>query len=419
MTMQESMHSLGLSAKEASLGMNKASAQSKKILLESLAAILAREKENIIKANALDLARAQEEGLDAPRMDRLRITDAVLSAMQEACLHVAKLPDPIGALEEQWMRPNGMLVGRMRIPLGVIAMIYESRPNVTIDAAILCLKAGNSVILRGGREALQSNLALVNCLRAALEQAGLPKHAVQFVETTDHAAVLELCHLEDCIDVMIPRGGERLVSVVSHEARMPVLQHFKGVCHCYLDAGCNQDMALDIVYNGKVQRPGVCNALECVLIHASVAPSLLPRLAARMPMVTFHACPQSYPILQKAGANVLAREDYGVEFHDRIVQVRVVESLDEALLHIKTYSSKHTDVIVTNDLEHSTRFVREVDSSMVGVNVSTRFNDGGQLGLGAEIGISTSKLHAFGPMGVRELTTTKFVVMGQGQVRES
>ncbi len=415
---QTALCELARRAKDAALLMNKATSAEKQMMLERLADLLQEESPSIFSANERDLAKARADGMDAPRLDRLTITEHGMADMRAACLHVAHLPDPIGALDEQWGRPNGMLVGRMRVPLGVIAMIYESRPNVTIDAAILCLKAGNSVILRGGREAMESNLALVACLKKSLLDAGLPADAVQFVETTRHEDVVELCHLDEFIDVMIPRGGESLVRAVTAEARMPVLKHFKGVCHAYIDESADPDMALDIVYNGKVQRPGVCNALECLLVHTSIAATFLPRVAEKLSTVRFEACPIALPYLGER-ARPADAESWGQEFHDTVLAVKVVQNFDEALAHIARYSSQHTDVIVTRDLEKSTRFVREVDSSMVGVNVSTRFNDGGQLGLGAEIGISTSKLHAFGPMGVRELTTTKFVVMGSGQVREA
>ena len=316
------------------------------------------------------------------------------------------------------LTPNGLLVGKMRVPLGVIAMIYEARPNVTIDAAILCLKAGNAVILRGGSEAIQSNTALAQILQEALTKAGLPPDAAQLVTSTDHAAVTALCKLDRYIDVMIPRGGENLVRAVTEAATMPVLKHFKGVCHVFVDASADLDAAEEIVFNGKVQRPGVCNALECLLVHKDVAAAFLPRIARRLggAGVEFRACAQSLPLLGPT-AVPQREEDLGQEFHALVLAVRVVDSLDAALDHIARYGSQHTEVICTNDHAHAMRFVREADASMVGVNASTRFNDGGQLGLGAEIGISTSKLHAYGPMGVQELTTTKFMVLGQGQVR--
>lgn len=419
MTLAQEMTLLGQKAKEAARLLAKASPAAKNAALTRLAALLEEREAELRTANAQDLDAARARGLDAPRMDRLTLHPAVLADMRAACLHVAGLPDPIGAMDSQWQRPNGLLVGRMRVPLGVIAMIYEARPNVTIDAAILCLKAGNAVILRGGSEALHSNTALAALLRQALEEAGLPADAAQLVTTTDHAAVTELCKLDQYIDVMIPRGGEGLVRAVTEAATMPVLKHYKGVCHAFVDADADLDKALDIVFNGKVQRPGVCNALECLLVHKDCAAAFLPRVGRRLGEagVEFRACPASLPLLGPT-ARPQTPDDLGQEFHALILAVRVVDDMDQALAHIARYGSNHTEIICTNDHEHAMRFLREADASMVAVNASTRFNDGGQLGLGAEIGISTSKLHAYGPMGVQELTTTKFVVFGQGQVRQ-
>lgn len=419
MTPAEAMARLGAQAKVAARAMTRAHPQAKSRALQELARLLREREGDIMTANARDLAAAREAGMDAARLDRLAVTPAILEDMRAACLHVADLPDPVGATVQQWQRPNGLLVGRMRVPLGVIAMVYEARPNVTIDAAILCIKAGNAVILRGGSEALHSNTVLAGLLREALALAGLPENAAQFVDMPGHEAVTALCKLDSCIDVMIPRGGEGLVRAVTEAAAMPVLKHFKGVCHVFVDADADLDQALDIVFNGKVQRPGVCNALECLLVHRDVAAAFLPRVADRLGAagVKFRACPASLPLLG-AHAAPAAPEDWGQEFHALVLAVRVVEHLDAALDHIALYGSNHTEVICTNNHAHAARFLREADASMVAVNASTRFNDGGQLGLGAEIGISTSKLHAYGPMGVDELTTTKFVVLGQGQVRQ-
>jgi glutamate-5-semialdehyde dehydrogenase len=306
----------------------------------------------------------------------------------------------------------------MRVPLGVVAMIYEARPNVTIDASILCLKAGNAVILRGGSEALYSNVALAGLLHEALEAAGLPADAVQFIDITSHDAVSALCRLDEYVDVLIPRGGESLVRAVTEQATMPVLKHYMGVCHAFIDASADIDQATEIVFNSKVQRPGVCNALECLLVHKDIAPLFLPRVTEKLGSagVEFRADERSLPLL---GQFAVAQkpEDLGKEFHDLILAVCVVDDMEQALEHIARCGSHHTEIICTTDHLHAMRFLREADASMVAVNASTRFNDGGQLGLGAEIGISTSKLHAYGPMGVQELTTTKFVVFGQGQVR--
>ena len=387
------MEQMGQRAKKAARVLSAAAPAAKTQALRALAALLIERQPDILKANALDVDAAKAANMDAPRLDRLTLTPRIMADMADACLHVAEMADEVGVIEQQWQRPNGLMIGKMRIPLGVIAMIFESRPNVTIDAAILCLKAGDAVILRGGSEAIHSNLALAGLLHEALRSAGLPEDAAQVVETTDRAAVAALCKLDKYVDVMIPRGGESLVRAVCEAATMPVLKHYMGVCHLYIDEGADLDMALRLAHNGKVQRPGVCNALECLLVHEKEAAAFLPMLAGKL------------------GAD-------GVEFHDLILAVRIVDSLDDALDHIASYGSNHTEVICTNNHANATRFLREADASLTAVNASTRFNDGGQLGLGAEIGICTSKLHSYGAMGVRELTTTKFVALGTGQIRE-
>ncbi len=410
---------MGIKARAASHLLAAAPAKAKNRFLQNMARLLMDHRKDILAVNEKDLEEARKLDLDTPRLDRLTLTPAIIQDMHEACLHVASMPDPIGAMDRQWQRPNGILVGKMRIPLGVICMIYEARPNVTVDAAILCLKAGNAVILRGGRAAVNSNRYLASLLQQALTEAGLPGDAAQLVQSQDYAIVNELCHMDEYIDVIIPRGGEGLVRAVTEAATMPVLKHYKGVCHAYIDETADSDMAVDIVYNGKVQRPGVCNALECLLVHQDMAESVLPEIGKKLgdAGVEFHACPKSLPLLGEH-AKAMTDEDLGMEFHDLVLAVKVVRDMDEAIEHITRYNSNHTDIIVTNNYQHAQSFIRRVDASMVGVNVSTRFNDGGQLGLGAEIGISTSKLHAYGPMGVEELTTTKFVVLGEGQVRE-
>lgn len=419
MTPAEEMERLGARAKKAARAMAKAHPHAKTQALQNLAQLLQDREPEILAANAEDLKASRAAGQDAPRLDRLTLTPAIMEEMRAACRHVANLPDPVGATERQWQRPNGLLVGRMRVPLGVIAMIYEARPNVTIDAAILCIKAGNAVILRGGSEALRSNMALASALSDALASAGLPGYAAQLVSIPGHEAVSALCKLDRYVDVIIPRGGEGLVRAVTTAATMPVLKHFKGVCHAFIDEDADLDAALNIVFNGKVQRPGVCNALECLLVHRAQAKNFLPKVADKLGAagVEFRACPESLPLL---GPTAVPQkpEDLGQEFHDLVLAVRVVAHMDEALEHIARYGSNHTEIICTNNHEHAMSFLREADASMVAVNASSRFNDGGQLGLGAEIGISTSKLHAYGPMGVDELTTTKFVVFGQGQVRQ-
>ena len=416
---QLSTQEMGIKARAASHLLAAAPARAKNRFLQNMARLLMDHRKDILAVNEKDLEEARKLELDTPRLDRLTLTPAIIQDMHEACLHVASMPDPIGAMDRQWQRPNGILVGKMRIPLGVICMIYEARPNVTVDAAILCLKAGNAVILRGGRAAVNSNRYLASLLQQALTEADLPGDAAQLVQSQDYAIVNELCHMDQYIDVIIPRGGEGLVRSVTEAATMPVLKHYKGVCHAYIDDSADTDMAVNIVFNGKVQRPGVCNALECVLVHQDVAEGVLPQIGKKLgdAGVVFHACPRSLPLLGEH-AVALTEDDLGMEFHDLVLAVKVVRDMDEAIDHITRYNSNHTDVIVTSSYQHAQCFIRRTDASMVGVNVSTRFNDGGQLGLGAEIGISTSKLHAYGPMGVEELTTTKFVVLGEGQVRE-
>ncbi len=419
MSIHDQVLELCKETRDAARELAKAAPAAKQKALLLLADLIDSRRPEIKAANDKDLEAAERNGLDAPRMDRLRLTPAILDEMAHACRHVAALHDPVGAMETMWQLPNGLQAGRMRIPLGVIAMIFESRPNVTIDSAILCLKAGNGVVLRGGSEAINSNLALASLLHEALEGAGLPGKAVQVIPITDRAAVQALLKLDEYIDVIIPRGGEGLIRAVVAEATMPVLKHYKGVCHCYVDSGVDQEQALEIVFNGKVQRPGVCNALECLLVHRDEAATFLPKVARKLGEagVSFRACPDSLTALGSF-AQPAVDDDWGHEFHDLILAVKVVDTQEQAQKHIAEYGSNHTEIICTRNHDNAMRFLREVDASLVGVNASTRFNDGGQLGLGAEIGISTSKLHSYGPMGVKELTTTKFVLLGQGQVRE-
>lgn len=416
------MAGMGQKAKAASCGLLAAPPAAIHAALGCLADLLVQNQDQILTANRRDTDAAAQNGMDPAKLDRLRVTPAIIAEMASACREVAAMPDLVGALDSQWLRPNGMLAGRMRVPLGVVAMIFESRPNVTVDAAILCLKTGNSVILRGGSEALQSNLCLMDLVREALTRNGLPQDAAQLVPIADRATVAALCRLDQYVDVMIPRGGEGLIRSVVEQATMPVLKHDKGVCHAFVDSGADLAMSVPVLVNAKTQRPSTCNALECLLVHRDEAAALLPALGKSMAEagVELRACPVSLPLLDRSGAKVIAAvpEDYGMEFGARILAVLVVDGLDAALAHIARYGSRHTEVIFTRDQERALRFTREADASMVGVNVSSRLNDGGQLGLGAEIGISTSKLHAYGPMGLKELTTTKFVVLGNGQVRE-
>ena len=365
-----------------------------------------------------DLAAGTEKGLSHAMLDRLRLSDAVIDSMIAGLLELCALPDPIGKIENFVKRPNGLQVGRMRVPLGVIAMIYESRPNVTVDAAALCIKTGNAVILRGGSEAIHSNLALAAILQQALTEHHIDKNAVQVIPVTDRQAITHLLTLEEDIDLVIPRGGEGLIRFVAANSRIPVLKHYKGVCHLYIDKDADLDKAIPLVLNSKTHRPGVCNALEGLLIHSDIAETFLPQVAQALIAsgVELRGCPQSVRIAP--GIKPAGEEDWGTEFLDLILCVKVVQNFTEAKQYIQKYGSHHTESIVTENYSTAQRFIAEIDASAVMVNASTRFNDGGQLGLGAEIGISTTKLHAYGPMGLEELTTRKFVVFGQGQVRE-
>jgi glutamate-5-semialdehyde dehydrogenase len=374
----------------------------------------------ILEANAADVAAGEAAGLAPAMLDRLRLDPRRLEAAAHALEEVAALPDPVGTMERTWRRPNGLVVGRMRIPLGVILIVYEARPNVTTDAFALCLRAGNAVILRGGSEAFRTNTALGEAVAAGLEGAGLPAAAAQIVPSTDRAAIEALLERDEEIDLVIPRGGEGLIRFVAERSRIPVIKHYKGVCHVFVDAAADEEMALAICENAKVSRPAVCNACETILVHEAIAASFVPQLARRLAErgVELRGDEETVRLAAGSAAVVPARpEDFGAEFLDLVVAVRVVPSLDAAVAHIERHGSDHTEAIVTRDLGAARRFVDEVGSSTVLVNASTRFADGGELGLGAEIGISTTRLHAYGPMGAEELTTTKFVVYGDGQVR--
>lgn len=419
MDLETKIRELALSAQQASRLMARAGSEQKERFLRNLANLLYISKEEILASNQEDLARAEAEGMDSARLDRLKLSETIIDEMQNACLELANQPDLIGATESQWQRPNGLLVGKMRIPLGVIAMVYEARPNVTIDASIIAIKAGNAIILRGGREAENCNRFLIELVRKALILAELPQDAAQLLWEGGHEAVTLLSRQNGIVDLLIPRGGENLIRAVCEHATVPVLMHYKGVCHAYIDFDADLEKACAIVENSKAQRPGVCNALECLLVNKRISGVFLPLLAQKLAPynVEFRACPEAIPLLGNS-ARLLEESDLGKEFHALILAVVLVDDLDQAINHIDKHGSHHTDVICTGNYENAMRFLREVDSSMVAVNASTRFNDGGQLGLGAEIGISTSKLHAFGPMGVKELTTTKYVVLGVGQIRE-
>ncbi len=418
MTVEAIITEMARSAKSAATVLGRCETDRKNTALIKIAEILMRDADRIRQENAKDLERAAEIGLSDAMIDRLTVTDKTISSMADGLKEVAQLTDPVGTAGETWIRPNGLEVCRMRIPLGVIGIIYESRPNVTIDAAGLCIKSGNAVILRGGSEALFSNQALAAAIAEGLSAAGLPETAVQLVPVREREAINHLLKQEEYVDLIIPRGGEGLIRFVVEHSKIPVLKHYKGVCHVYVDDSADLDMATDICFNAKVQRPGVCNAMETLLVHRNMAPDFLPKMAARFGSagVELRGCEQTRKILPKAAA--ATEDDWYAEFLDLILAVKVVDDMAAAMAHIEMYGSKHTEAIVTSDYRRARRFLREVDSSVVLVNASTRFNDGGQLGLGAEMGISTSKLHAFGPMGINELTTTKFVVCGSGQIRE-
>mgnify|MGYP000853773844 FL=1 len=385
--------------------------------LVEMAGQLIHHTDTLIEENEKDVEAARRKGLSKAMIDRLVLDEKAIRAMARGLEEVAALPDPVGKVTSMWRRPNGLLVGRMRIPLGVIGIIYESRPNVTVDAAALCLKAGNAVILRGGSESINSNLALSGILRGVLRVRGLPENAVQLIPVVDREAVNLLLQLEEYIDLIIPRGGEDLIRAVVSQSRIPVIKHYKGVCHVFVDASADLDMAVGICMNAKVQRPGVCNAMETLLVHRSVAGVFLPAVAEALEKagVVLRGCERTRAVLP--GVEEATEKDWSEEYLDLILAVKVVDGIDDAIRHIEQYGSLHTESIVTRDYDNSQRFLREVNSSTVLVNASTRFSDGFQLGLGAEIGISTTKLHAFGPMGLEELTTQKFIIYGSGQVR--
>lgn len=415
--LENTITELASKAKVASRELVALSTDVKDRVLLRLADLLEQEKAYIQTENQKDIAAGKEKQLSAAMLDRLLLSDKVIYSMIDGLKELCMLPDPVGKVEDFLKRPNGLQVGRMRIPLGVIAMIYESRPNVTIDAAALCLKAGNGIILRGGSEAIHSNIALAKVLRDALSSEGVNEDVVQVVPVTDRAAVNHLLALDELIDLVIPRGGEGLIRFVAENSRIPVLKHYKGVCHLFVDKDADFEKALPILINSKTQRPGVCNALEGLLIHKDIAQQFLPLAVETLTGkgVILKGCPTSVTISSEVQA--AADDDWGTEFLDLILCVKVVEDFEEAKSYINQYGSQHTESIITENYSTAQRFIAEIDASAVMVNASTRFNDGGQLGLGAEIGISTTKLHAYGPMGLEELTTRKFVVYGQGQVR--
>ena len=409
---------LGKQAKIAARLLAPLSSVEKNRVLLRMADRLEAQSAFLIDENKKDLDFATNSGVSSAVLDRIALNPSRIQAMANGLRDVAALPDPVREVTKMWRRPNGLQVGRMRIPLGVIGMIYEARPNVTADAAALCLKSGNAVILRGGSEAHHSNQAIATVLREACATTRVPQDAVQVVQVKDHALVHELLQLEQYIDLIIPRGGEDLIRAVVANSKVPVIKHYKGVCHVYVEADASLEMAERICLNAKVQRPSVCNAMETLLVHEAIAPKFLPGMIAKFQAagVEVRGCENTRALVP--GIKAATDSDWTEEYLDLILAVRIVKDMDEAIDHIERYGSEHTETIVTTNYQKSREFIERVNSSAVMVNASTRFNDGGELGLGAEIGISTSKIHAFGPMGLEELTTTKFIVFGDGQVRE-
>jgi glutamate-5-semialdehyde dehydrogenase len=424
MDVKQYMQTLGKQAREASRAIARADTNQKNKALTAIAAAIRRDAPKLLAANARDMEHARASGLDAALLDRLEINEKTVVAMAEGLEQIAALPDPVGEIDGLKYRPSGIQVGKMRVPLGVIGIIYEARPNVTADAAGLCLKSGNAAILRGGSEALHSNQAVAACVREGLEVAGLPAAVVQVVETTDRAAVGELITMKDYVDVIVPRGGKGLIARITGEARVPVIKHLHGNCHVYVDDRADQVKAVAIVENAKTQRYGTCNTTESLLVARGVAATVLPEIGRVLAAkgVEMRGCPEALSILKDAGIaadklRAAVESDWQEEYLGPIIAVKVVDDIDAAMEHINTHGSHHTDAIVTEDYGRARRFLREVDSASVVVNASTRFADGFEYGLGAEIGISTDKIHARGPVGLEGLTSQKWVVLGDGHVR--
>ena len=414
---EQYMKQMGKNAQAASQQMAKAETAQKDAALHAVADELEAARESLKQENSRDLQAGEKKGLDAALLDRLALTDARIDSMIEGLRQIAALADPIGEINDMSYRPSGIQIGRMRVPLGVVGIIYESRPNVTADAAALCLKSGNATILRGGSEAIHSNQAIAVCIRKGLETSGLPGDAVQVIETTDRAAVGALLSMKNSVDVIIPRGGKGLIERVSNEAKMPVIKHLDGICHVYIDEFADHEKALDVAFNSKTQRYGTCNTMETLLVNETVAADVLPELASMYAEkdVELRGCAKTQALL--TGIKAATDEDWDTEYLAPILSVRIVDDLDQAIAHINKHSSQHTDSIITENYTHSRRFLREVDSSSVMVNASTRFADGFEYGLGAEIGISTDKFHARGPVGLEGLTSLKYIVLGDGHIR--
>jgi glutamate-5-semialdehyde dehydrogenase len=418
MDIKEFVEARAREAKLGALSLAKAPSEKKNRTLLMMAGSLKAGTAELIAANKEDIELAEKKGLSKAMIDRLTLTEKSIAETARGMIEVAQLPDPVGEIVRMWKRPNGMDVGRMRVPIGVIAIIYESRPNVTADATSLCLKTGNAVILRGGSEAINTNRIMVRIMREAAKKEGLHEGAITFIDLPDRKAIMEMLKLEGIIDLVIPRGGEGLIRTVTENSRIPVLKHYKGICHVFVDRDADFRMAEEICFNSKVQRPGTCNAVETVLIDEPVAEQFLPAMIRRFRNagVELRGCPNTVRIDHTV--RPVTEDDFRTEYLDLILNIKIVKDMDEAMEHISVYGSAHSDAIVTKDYARAMRFLREVDSSAVLVNASTRLNDGYQFGLGAEIGISTDKIHARGPMGLEELTCTKFIVLGNGQLRE-
>lgn len=417
--MKPSVRDSALLCQQAAVQIAALSTEAKNALLRSMADALQAQTANILAANAEDMKAAREKGIGEAMLDRLALDEERVSGIADALRQVAALPDPVGQVTRSERSDKGFSIERVRVPLGVIAMIYEARPNVTADAAALCLKAGNGVILRGGSEALRSNQAIAACLRGALREAGLSEHALMLMDDLSREAMLELMQLSDIVDLIIPRGGEGLIRFVTENARVPVIKHYKGVCHLYVDANADLDKALDILIDGKVSRPSACNSLETLLVHADVAASFLPRAARALRERGVELVGDSRACALCEGMSLASDEDFATEFLSLKISVGVVDDEEAAIAHIRRYGSDHTEVIATEDPAAANRFVHALRSAVVMVNTSSRFSDGGELGLGAEIGISTTRLHSYGPMGAEALTIERFVLRGDGQVRHA
>ena len=417
--MSSSLRDKALACRDAAAAVAGLGTEAKRHLLHAMADALAVDEAVVLEANTKDMAAARANGTSDAMLDRLRLDASRIAGIVAAIREVATLPDPVGLTTRRETRPNGIVVERVRIPLGVIAMIYEARPNVTADAAALCLMAGNAVILRGGSDAMHSNIAIAAALRRALKEGGIPEAALTLIDDPRRETMVELLQLTDIVDLAIPRGGEGLIRFVAEHARVPVIKHYKGVCHLYVDRDADPDLALRLLVDGKTSRPGVCNSLETLLIHKAIAATFLPRAAAKLRGLHVEVRGDEASRSLVDGLALASDDDYAAEFLDLIIAVRVVDSLDDAIAHIRRYGSDHTEVIATSDPCTADAFIRAIRSAVVMVNASSRFSDGGELGLGTEIGISTTRLHAYGPMGAESLTVERFVVRGEGQVRHS